>query len=75
MAVVRLQYVAGAVKVRLRYGGSMRKVRHTYGSNTVKVQSSTVKVQYCTDTFFWRLLYIYKYIVLNHISVDDIHIW
>ena len=23
----------------------------------VKVQSSTVKVQYCTETFFWRLLY------------------
>ena len=43
--VVRLQYA-------VRYGGSTWIVSHTYGKNMVKVQSSTVKVQYCTETFF-----------------------
>ena len=50
--------LAGAVKVRLSYGGSTWKVRHAYVQNTIQVLSSTVKVKYRSETFFWRLLYI-----------------
>ena len=52
MAVVRLQYVSGCgistIKVRWKYAGSKVYVQ----LNTVKVQSSAVKVQYSTETFF-----------------------
>ena len=57
--------LAGAVKVPLRYGGSTRKVRCTYSLNTVKVQSSMVKVQYYTETLILRLLYFICSIVFQ----------
>ena len=50
--VVWLQYVGGCgtstIKVRRKYAESKAYVL----LNTLKVQSSTVKVQYCTKTFF-----------------------
>ena len=44
--------LVGAVKVRLRYAGSKVYVRLKYGKSTVKYSKGTVKVQYCTETFF-----------------------
>ena len=56
--------LVGVVKVRLRYGRSKHKVRRMYGFNTVKVPSSTVKVQYCMETFLPPMYCTYMLIVM-----------
>ena len=49
----------------------MIKVRHKYAvnkvQNTVKVQSNTVKVQYCTETFLAPTggLLIYSHVIVD----------
>ena len=52
--VVRLKYVSrcgkSTIKVWRKYAGSKAQVR-------LKNSKSTVKYEYCTETFFWRLMY------------------